>query len=317
MSDSNKFDVASGEGLAPALPAPAAGARRRGRAWSVPWWFALPALLLYGWVVIWPSLQGASYAFTDWDGISPTYSWVGLENFADILKDSGARGSIWNTLVIAVVSTVLTNVIGLALALAISSKLWVSNIAKVLFFLPTVLTPLVTAFMWGFVLAPDGALNTLLEVVGLSDWTQIWLGKPTLALASVLVVIHWQTVGIAMVVYLAGIAGLPSEVLEAAEVDGAGPWRRFWSIKLPLLAPATTITLVLSVIGGLKVFDQVMALTGGGPGYATETLSTVIYKRALVFGQFGYSAALALVLTGFVAAISIPLYGGLSRRELS
>jgi raffinose/stachyose/melibiose transport system permease protein len=176
-------------------------------------------------------------------------------------------------------------------------------------------TPIVTAYLWRNLLGPDGAVNSLFGAAGLDALEQNWLGDPDLALWSVITVIVWQYAGYSMVIFLAGLQSISREVQEAAEIDGAGPVRRFWSVTRPLLAPAFTINLMLSIIGGIKLFDQVWALTGGGPGHATDTLSTLIYKDAFTLGEFGYSIALAVVLTVVVAVVSTGQYSLLARRE--
>jgi raffinose/stachyose/melibiose transport system permease protein len=188
-------------------------------------------------------------------------------------------------------------------------------VLRVLFFAPVVVTPIVTAYLWRNLLGPDGAVNSLFGAVGLDSWRQDWLGDPELALWSVVAVVVWQFAGYSMVIFLAGLQSVPREIYEAAAIDGAGPVRRFWSVIGPLLAPAFTINLMLSIIGGIKLFDQVYALTGGGPGHATDTLSTLIYKDAFTLGEFGYSIALAVVLTIIVAAASTGQYLVLSRAE--
>src|SRR5207244_8101133 len=129
-----------------------------------------------------------------------------------------------------------------------------------------------------------GAVNSLLGAVGLDSWRQDWLGDPQLALWSVVAVIVWQFAGYSMVIFLAGLQSVPREIFEAADIDGAGPVRRFWSVTRPLLAPAFTINLMLSIIGGIKLYDKVYALTGGGPGHATDTLPTLIYQDAFPVG---------------------------------
>jgi ABC-type sugar transport system permease subunit len=145
----------------------------------------------------------------------------------------------------------------------------------------------------------------------------VWLGNPDLALWAVIAVIVWQFAGLSMVIFLAGLQSIPKEIYEAAAIDGTGPVRRFWYVVRPMLAPAITINLVLSMIGGLKLFDQVWVMTGGGPGRATETLSTLLYKEAFQFGAFGYSIALAIVLTAFVAVLASVQYWLLRRQEES
>lgn len=299
-------------------PVPIAAVRRPRRGGGrpgPPWWFVVPALLLFGFVVLVPSVRGVYYAFTDWDGLSPNFSVVGLGNFVEMVNDPAAVQALRQTLVIAVAITVIQNGVGLLLALGVNSAIRSRNVLRVLLFAPAVITPIVTAYLWRNLLGPDGAVNSLLGAVGLGSWRQDWLGDPDLALWSVVGVIVWQFAGYSMVIFLAGLQSIPREIYEAAAIDGAGRVRRFWSVVRPLLAPAFTVNLMLSIIGGIKLFDQVYALTGGGPGHATDTLSTLIYKDAFTLGEFGYSIALAVVLTIVVAVASTGQYLVLSRNE--
>ncbi|MGI5193234.1 carbohydrate ABC transporter permease [Streptomyces sp. CA-288835] len=291
------------------------GVRVRRARTTPPWWFALPALLLFAFVVLVPSARGVHYAFTDWDGLDPSFSFVGLDNFSAMLDDPDATAAIWHTLLIAVAITVIQNGVGLLLALGVNSAIKSRNLLRVFLFAPAVITPIVTAYLWRNLLGPDGAVNSLLGAIGLDGLGQDWLGSPRLALWSVIGVIVWQYAGYSMVIFLAGLQSVPKEIHEAASIDGAGPVRRFWSVTRPLLAPAFTINLMLSIIGGLKLFDQVYALTGGGPGHATDTISTLIYKDAFTLGEFGYSIALAVVLTIIVAVASTGQYLALARNE--
>lgn len=299
-------------------PVPIASVRRPLRGGgrpAPPWWFVVPALLLFGFVVLVPSARGVYYAFTDWDGLSPNFSVIGLGNFVEMVSDPAAMQALRQTLVIAVAITVIQNGIGLLLALGVNSAIKSRNVLRVLLFAPAVITPIVTAYLWRNLLGPDGAVNSLLGALGLNGWRQDWLGDPDLALWSVVGVIVWQFAGYSMVIFLAGLQSIPKEIYEAAAIDGAGRVRRFWSVVRPLLAPAFTVNLMLSIIGGIKLFDQVYALTGGGPGHATDTLSTLIYKDAFTLGEFGYSIALAVVLTIVVAVASTGQYLVLSRNE--
>lgn len=280
-----------------------------------PWWFAAPAMALFAFVVLVPSARGVYYAFTDWDGLDPHFSFVGLGNFAGMARDPVALQAIWHTLLIAVAITVIQNGLGLLLALGVNSAIRSRNVLRVFLFAPAVVTPIVTAYLWRNLLGPEGAVNSLLGAVGLGSWRQDWLGDPQLALWSTVGVVVWQFAGYSMVIFLAGLQSIPRDIYEAADLDGAGPARRFWSVVRPLLAPAFTINLMLSVIGGIKLFDQVYALTGGGPGHATDTISTLIYKDAFTLGEFGYSIALAVVLTVIVAVVSTGQYAVLSRNE--
>jgi raffinose/stachyose/melibiose transport system permease protein len=154
-------------------------------------------------------------------------------------------------------------------------------------------------------------------MLGLGDLRQDWLGNPSLVVWSIAGMVVWQYAGYSMVIFLAGLEGIPPELREAAMIDGAGRFQQFRYVTWPLLAPSLTINVMLSTIGGLKLFDQVYAATGGGPGYSSETLSTVLYKQAFVFGKYGYSTAIALVLALFVAAVSLVQIYYLRGREVS
>jgi raffinose/stachyose/melibiose transport system permease protein len=282
---------------------------------SSTWWFAVPALALYTFIVLVPTVRGSVYSFTTWDGLNPVQHWVGLDNFRKVLHDGAAREAIRHTVEIAIAIAVIQNLIGLLLALGVNSQIKSRYVLRVMLFAPAVMTPVVVAFLWQYMYSPTGAVNRGLDVLGLHGQRQDWLGDPSLALWSIVTVIVWQFAGYSMVIFLAGLQSIPQELIEAAAVDGAGPFRRFSDVTRPLLAPALTVNLMLSIIGGLKLFDQVWVLTNGGPGTSTETLSTLIYKDAFQFGEFAYSTALALVLTVFVAVVSGTQYAVLRRQE--
>lgn len=291
--------------------------RSRHRDPTVPSWvFVAPALVVYAVVVLYPSIAGVVYAFTDWSGIGG-FSFVGLDNFRTLLGDDRALGSVGNTLLLTVAIVVVQNAVGLLLALGVNANIRTRSLLRVIFFAPAVVSPVMVAVLWKYVYNPDdgAGLNGVLGAVGLGGLRQDWLGNPSLALWSVAAMVVWQYAGYSMVVFLAGLQGVPAELHEAARIDGAGTWQRFRYVTWPLLAPALTINLMLSTIGGLKLFDQVYAATNGGPGTASETLSTVLYKEAFVYGKFGYSTAIALVLALFVAAVSLVQLRYLRARE--
>ncbi|MEJ3746729.1 sugar ABC transporter permease [Actinomycetes bacterium KLBMP 9797] len=281
-----------------------------------PWLFVLPALLCYAAIVLYPSAAGVLYAFTDWTGLGD-WSFVGLRNFDTLVHDEQALGALKNTLLLTVAIVVVQNGIGLLLALGVHARIKSRMLLRAIFFAPVVVSPVMIAFLWKYVYnpAPDAGLNGLLGAVGLGSLRQDWLGDPSLALWSVAGMVIWQNAGYSMVIFLAGLEGISKDVQEAATIDGAGAFSRFRYVVWPLLAPSTTITVMLSTIGGLKLFDQIFAATSGGPGYATETLSTVLYKQAFVFGRYGYSTAVALVLALFVAAVSLIQIRQLRARE--
>jgi raffinose/stachyose/melibiose transport system permease protein len=283
-----------------------------------PWWFAAPALLVYAVVVLYPSGAGVVYAFTDWTGIGD-WSFIGFDNFTALWTDEAARGSVLNTLLLTVAIVVVQNGVGLLLALGVHARIKSRSLLRVIFFAPAVVSPVMIAFLWKYVYNPEPTegLNGLLAAVGLGSWRQDWLGDPDLALWSVAGMVVWQFAGYSMVIFLAGLESVPDNLNEAAMIDGAGRWQRFRHVTWPLLAPAVTVNVMLSTIGGLKLFDQVYAATNGGPGYASETLSTVLYKQAFVFGNYGYSTAIALVLALFVAAVSLVQIHFLRGREVT
>jgi raffinose/stachyose/melibiose transport system permease protein len=197
---------------------------------SSTWWFALPALALYAFIVLVPTARGSFYSFTNWDGLNPVQHWVGLDNFRRILHDGAARGAVRHTVEIAIAITIIQNLVGLLLALGVNTHIKSRNLVRVLLFAPAVMTPVVVAYLWQYMYSPPGAINRGLDAVGLHGLRQDWLGNPTLALWSIVAVIVWQFAGYSMVIFLAGLQSIPTEILEAAEVDGARPFQRFWRV---------------------------------------------------------------------------------------
>lgn len=260
------------------------------------WWWALPGVVLVIGIHYAATSIGGFFAFTDWSGLG-AFQFIGLENFAKILADPTKLLALGNTLFLAFLSVVLSNIVGLALALGLNRMLKTRYALRVLFFMPVVLSPLATAYIWKFIFEYNGPINLTLTALGLESWVRPWLADPGFAIWSVLIVVVWQTTGFAMVIYMAGLASVPIEIEEAAAIDGAGLWQRFWHITLPSIRPAVAIATTLGIVQGLRIFDQIIALTGGGPAGATETLATQVYKQAFSLGNFGYGAALALILT--------------------
>jgi len=268
------------------------------------WWWVLPALVLSGAVIYLATAAGAFYAFTDWTGIG-AYNFVGFANFAKVFHNSELLGALVNTVLLAVGFVVFTNLIGLGFALALNRTLKTRYLLRTLIFMPVVLSPVAVSYIWKFIFAYNGSLNQILGDVGLGSLRHDWLAVPKLALGCVLVVMVWQSIGFVAVVYLAGLATVPHELEEAAAIDGAGPWRRFRRITVPLIQPSLAIATTLTLIQGLRVFDQVMALTSGGPDNATQTLATEIYQQTFTYQEFGLGAAMALVLTVFILVFTI------------
>jgi raffinose/stachyose/melibiose transport system permease protein len=263
-----------------------------------PYYFVLAALILYIVFFIIPSLSGIAYAFTDWNAYSDEVKFVGLQNFQTIFSPGENYLSyISNTFIFTFITIILKTVFGLGLALLLNEgvKRFV-NLYRVTIYLPVILPTLVVALIFRSILNPaTGLLNTSLRGIGLDSAAKPWLIDPHIALYSVIGVDTWKGVGYIMVILLAGLQTIPKEYYEAAEVDGANTWSRLRHITLPLLMPAIVVVTVLNVLYGLRVFDIVYALTNGGPGYATEVLSTEIFK-AFSQGQYGLGTAVSSIL---------------------
>ncbi len=278
-------------------------------------WWATPATLLVFLVHFVAVATGGAYAFTNWNGVSPEADWVGLANFEQFFSTAATRNALFNTIVLAVGSVVLSNAIGLGLALGLNRTIKSRNVLRALFFTPVILSPLAVSYVWRYIFDATGPLNSVLSAVGLDALVTPWLADPFWARWTILVVMVWQYSGMAMALYLAGLQSIPVEVEEAAAIDGANVFQRFRNVIVPLLAPAFTVSLTLITIWSLRAFDQVFAMTGGGPASASETLATQIYKQTWVSGKFGYGATVALVLTVIVATVSIVQLLILRRRE--
>ncbi|HYP73425.1 MAG TPA: sugar ABC transporter permease [Microbacterium sp.] len=268
------------------------------------WWWALPGILLVLAIHYVATTVGGFFAFTDWSGIGD-FSWIGLDNFVEIFNDPDQILALSNTLFLAFGSVILSNIAGLALALALNRTLKTRYVLRVLFFMPVVLSPLAVSYVWKFIFDFNGPINVFLRAIGLGDLATAWVADPVWAIWTILVVIVWQNTGFAMVIYMAGLAAVPVEIEEAAAIDGAGLWQRFWHVTLPSIRPAVAIATTLGLVNGLRVFDQIMAMTGGGPAGATETLATQVYKESFALGNFGYGAALALVLTVIILVFAV------------
>lgn len=289
--------------------------RRRRSTYRVPWWLAVPAVLAMLVFRFIPSLAGGTYAFTDWHGNGLTAHWTGLANFRGIFSNPTTSQALLHTLLLAGLLVVFANAFGLAIALSLRRKLKTRSLLRALFFLPFALSQLATAYIWQFIFQYNGPLNALLGAVGLQSWQKTWLADPTVAIYTVLVLLVWQYTGLTMIIYLAGLEGISEDLDDAAAMDGASPWFKFRKVTFPLLAPAITISSTLTLIFSLGAFEQVVALTGGGPVNSTETLATQVWKNTFVYGNYGNGAALAVLLAVMVTALALAQIAILRIRE--
>lgn len=267
---------------------------------AYPFYFASGALILYLLFYVIPSLMGIYYAFTDWNSYTTEVNFVGLENFRTIFSSSGSQNYlhfIQNTIVFTIATIALKTVIALGLAVLLTWGIHrLSYFHRVVMYLPAVLPMLVVSLVFKSILNPaTGLLNTFLRSVGLDFMAQRWLVDITWAMPSVIGVDTWRGVGYIMVILIAGLQAIPREYYEAAAIDGASGWAAFRRITLPLLLPVLTVTTVLNLLYGLKVFDIVFVLTNGGPGRATDTVYTAIFDE-FSKGRYGVATTLSTIL---------------------
>ena len=272
------------------------GSRRRWRDRMVIAAFILPALAVYAVYVLWPIINSFYYSTLDWNGISAPVQ-IGFQNFVELATDPAAWAALWNSIVLVAASLAFQLPIGLALALLLLVPMRGTKAFRTIYFLPLLMSTVAIGILWSFIYNPTfGAVNRVLGAIGLESWQQGWLGEPTWALPSLILVICWQFIPFYMILYRAGLTSIPGEVNEAAVVDGATYWKRLRHVTLPLLKGTTRTAVLLSVIGALKYFDLIWIMTGGGPGNSTEVLATYMYSEAFTRSNLGYGSAVAVVL---------------------
>jgi raffinose/stachyose/melibiose transport system permease protein len=267
--------------------------------------FCAPALLLYVGFVIVPMCMALFYSGFKWNGLEPLNNFVGLDNYKRALSDDVFQGAVWHNLVFIILSLVIQLPIGLGLALLVNRRIRGRGLLRTILFAPYVLSEVVGAVAWLLILQPDGPIDSLLRSVGLGRFVQLWLADGSLVLYTLFVVITWKFIGFAIILFLAGLQGIPRELMEAAAIDGAGPWKVTWHITLPLLGPTIRTWIFLSIIGSLQLFDLIWIMTLGGPAGASNTMVTYILERGFQRSQFGYGSAVAVIL--FIIAFSFAL----------
>ncbi|MCL2810365.1 MAG: sugar ABC transporter permease [Clostridia bacterium] len=265
---------------------------------------ALPAFIGFMTFFITPAVMSFGYSVTNWSVYRPEPSYVGLKNFQTLFSDAQALAAIEHSIRYALIMTVVQNTLAIFLAVLLNKKLMMANVLKTIFFLPAVLSILVVGYLFKFIMtsAPSGMLNSAIGAFGGAPVN--WLGDPNLALYSVLATQVWQWTGWAMVIYIANLKSIDASLYEAARIDGAGPMQVFGRVTLPLLYPATSFNVLMSLIGGLKMFDAVYAMTRGGPGYASETIMTTMISTGFKAGRNAYACAFAVVFFVVVFTMS-------------
>ena len=268
------------------------------------WWMYLPALIIVCFFIVYPFLDGIRISFTNWNGFSQTYSYIGFDQYKRMLFDSNTWLIVKNTLLYGLGSTILQNIIGLMYALLLNQSIRMKSVVRTIIYLPVIISPLIMGYIWYFFFSyQGGALNDVLQVLGFDKVNA--LGNPSVNTWLIVFVNTYQFVGIAMIIYLAGLQSISKDYYEAAQIDGATPFQRFKNITLPLLIPSITINMVLNIIGGLKLFDVIISLTNGGPGNASQSMSTFMYSLYFDKQDAGYAATQGVLMAVIILILSL------------
>ncbi len=277
--------------------------------------FSLPAIVLVCLMMYLPFVLSGYYSLTEWNGISKEAKFIGLQNFKTIFVESkDFRESLWFTTRYTFFFVIFSNVFALALAVVLTKKFKVANFYRGVFFIPYIMSMTIVGFIWKFIFT--SGFEKLYEVTEWGLWNFSWLGDPKLVFYSVAFVGVWQSLGFYIVLYIAGLQAVPKDVMEAAVVDGATNRQKFFKVTLPLLGPSFTTCIFMSLTNGLKVFDIILALTKGGPGTATNSVTLQIYKEAFTNNNYGLGSAQSIIYFLFVLILTQLVLKGFSRKEV-
>lgn len=283
-------------------PAVALATKMRSRASFTPYLFILPYLVFFVLFRLGPSLAGLGISFTNWQAVRPP-QYIAFANFSAMGRDSLFSAAFSNTVFFVVITVPALIILSLALALFLNQSRRGRTLGRVAVFMPFVIMSTVVGVLWTWILDKDfGLMNAYLNVFGIQDVP--WLVSEGTAMYGVILTTVWWTVGYNMVLFLAGLQDIPTELYEAARIDGARSWGVFRFVTLPMLAPTTFLVLMLTVINSFQVFDQTYVMTGGGPGTSTLTLVQYIYTTSFQFQKFGYGSAIALILFGLLVLVA-------------
>ena len=293
------------------------GRRRLRRGRLVMFAFVVPALVIYLLMVIVPSLSSVQLSFTNWDGVSADYEYVGLENYESILTSGRFWNAVGNTLILGLGAAVIINIISLTVAVMLDRVVHGQGFFRTAVYLPALVSAFIMATIWKYLLNFNfGIVNSVLRDLGLPDWAQDWLGNSDIVIWVILFITCFTLGGNTTLIYLANLQSVPQELVEAARIDGANGWKVFWNVTWPMIAGAVTVNMTLGMIAGWVIFDQVMVLTSGGPGFVSETMAFFIYKVG--FGEYraGYGSAAAVVLFIVVIVSTVGANAYMRKREI-
>jgi raffinose/stachyose/melibiose transport system permease protein len=265
------------------------------------WLFLMPVILSLGIVIIIPFIYGFIYSFTNWNGMVAT-EFIGFKNYITLFKDAEFRASIWFTTKFAVASVILLNFLGLGLALLVTRKMKTSNFMRTIFFMPNLIGGLILGFIWQFVfISVFGSLGDLLGIEALTGW----LSTTATGFWGLVILTSWQMAGYIMIIYIAYLENIPKDLLEAAEIDGASSFQRFRNITFPLVAPAFTVSMFLTLSNSFQIYDQNLSLTNGGPYNSTQMVAMSIVKSAFTENKMAYAQTQAVIFFLIIAAVAL------------
>ncbi len=278
--------------------------------------FLLPALALYVLFVLLPVVQAAYYSLFKWNGLQPLTDFIGLQNYATAIASPTFTTAVSNNVLIIVLSLAIQIPFSLALAVLLNRRFPGRAIFRLLFFLPYVLSEAITGIVFSLLLRPGALVDSSLEQIGLGSLIQDWLGDTSIVMITLFVIISWKYFGFHMILLLAGLQGIPREIEEAALIDGASRRQVFRHITLPLLGPTLRVSVFLSMIGALQLFDMVWVMTAGGPLNASNTMAIAMFKAGFKNAQMGYGSALAVILFAFGLVLALAYQRFVLRRDV-
>jgi raffinose/stachyose/melibiose transport system permease protein len=299
-----------------ATTAPPRIGSRRPTKWVTIGLFLLPALALYLLFVLFPVVQAAYYSLFKWNGLQPLTDFIGLKNYATAIASDAFTTAVGNNLLIIGLSLTLQIPFSLLLAVLLNRRFPGRAVFRLIFFLPYVLSEAITGIVFTLLLQPGALIDSGLKGVGLEGLVQDWLGDSSIVMITLFVIISWKYFGFHMILLLAGLQGIPRELEEAALIDGAGRWQAFRFVTLPLLGPTLRVSIFLSMIGALQLFDMVWVMTAGGPLGASNTMAIAMFKAGLKNNQMGYGSALAVILFLFGLVLALAYQRFVLRRDV-
>lgn len=277
--------------------------------------FYIPALLLILFFVLGPLLEAIRISFTQWNGYSQDYKYIGWRNYLKLFQDPNFRTAFRNTIIYGFGSTLLQNLLGLAYAVFLNTRFRGHSIVRTFIYMPVMISSLIMGYIIYFFVQYNGGIFN--EIIGLFGMEPIdWMADGNRGVIIITLMNSWQYVGISMVIYMAGLQNIPKMYLEAAEIDGASPWQRFCRITLPLLLPSISSAVVLNLIGGLKLYDIIISLSEGGPGFSTHSLASYVSNQYFNAQNAGYSAAVGIFTFLFIMLVSNIFTTYFNRKEV-